>query len=93
MFLVASGAFDGFVVTVMRIRLELGRFSLHGLTTLVTRHAGALFGNFTRLDIAVAGFARQIHGFVRAFESHCLGCRCIACGQKSNAQRSSTGCQ
>lgn len=93
MFLVASGAFDGFVVTVMRIRLELGRFSLHGLSTLVTRHTGRLFRNFTRLDVAVAGFARQIHRLVRTLECHCLSCRSIAGGHKSNAQRSGTGCQ
>ena len=90
-FLMAGRAFDCFVVAVMGIGLELGSLGLHRITALMARHASGFFRNFTRLDVSVTGFARQIHRLMGSLKGHRLGGRCAAGSQKSNAKRGGTG--
>ena len=73
MLLVAGGAFDGLIVTEVGIGLELGREGLYRIAALMALHAGLFLGDLAGLDVAVAGFARKVHGLVRPLERHVGG--------------------
>ncbi len=72
MLFMASRAFNRFIVTVMRIGLELGCLLFYGISTLMAGHASRFLRNLSRLDVAMAGLTRQIHRLMSSFERHAI---------------------